>query len=129
MVHQIHFIDQHVGGQIRKIRMTRGMSRNELGKLIGVSSLQIRKFENGVNRVNTLYLEKLTSALNVNVGEFFQDLSNRYANNSLPVLKNYISPSQALKLIAACSSIEDINTRLNSLRIIADFTEKISRGN
>jgi hypothetical protein len=67
--------------------------------------------------------------LNINVGEFFQGHPNTHATNSLPALKNYISPSQALKLIAACSSTEDVNTRLSSLRVIADFTKKISRGN
>jgi transcriptional regulator with XRE-family HTH domain len=129
MVYQIHFIDQHVGGQIRKVRMTRGYSRNDLGKLVGISSLQLRKFETGVNRVNALCLAKFASALKVNVGEFFRGLPKTRASNSLPALKSYISPSQALKLIEACSSIEDINTRLSSLRVIADFTKKISKGN
>lgn len=62
-----------VGKKIRNIRIHRGMTQKELGeKLGGVSQQQIGRWENGkVNpKINTI--QKIATALNVNINELLQ---------------------------------------------------------
>ena len=56
-----------VGERIRFIRKTRGLSQAELGKLVGLNSDRIQKYENGMRKPKDEMLEKIAAALGVTV--------------------------------------------------------------
>jgi transcriptional regulator with XRE-family HTH domain len=56
-------VDAHVGSRIRMRRMSLGMSQQQLGAAIGLTSQQVLKYEHGVNRVSPSRLYKLSLRL------------------------------------------------------------------
>ncbi|RED49128.1 helix-turn-helix domain-containing protein [Aestuariispira insulae] len=68
-------IDRHVGRQIRALRKEKRVTQQELGATAGISFKQIRKYENGENRVSAGMLYSFGKYLNVKVERFFEGLS------------------------------------------------------
>ena len=55
-----------IGQKIRKARLERGMTQQELGNLVGVQKSAIAKYENGkVVNIKRSTLQKIASALNI----------------------------------------------------------------
>lgn len=67
-------VDSHVGERIRQRRLRLGMTQTELAKAIGLTLQQIQKYERGINRVSSSRLFDLSSALQVTVGFFFDEM-------------------------------------------------------
>ncbi len=67
-------VDVHVGGRIRLRRKLLGVSQGELGKALGLTFQQVQKYERGANRVSASALYRLSSALDVPVSFFFDDM-------------------------------------------------------
>ncbi|MEG3619342.1 helix-turn-helix transcriptional regulator [Magnetovibrio sp. PR-2] len=76
-------IDLHVGQRLKARRVGLRISQSEIGKALGVTFQQIQKYENGANRVGASNLFKLSQALNVNVGYFFEDMPDASKIKSL----------------------------------------------
>ena len=68
-----HPIDIRVGERIREIRLLRKMSQTELAKQVGVRFQQVQKYETGLNRVAASRLHMIAEALDVKVGELFEE--------------------------------------------------------
>jgi transcriptional regulator with XRE-family HTH domain len=45
-------IDKFIGQKIYSLRLAKGLSREQLSKVIGVTHQQLQKYENGTNRVD-----------------------------------------------------------------------------
>jgi len=45
-------IDKFIGNKIYSLRLAKGLPRQELSKVIGVTHQQLQKYENGSNRVS-----------------------------------------------------------------------------
>jgi transcriptional regulator with XRE-family HTH domain len=71
---EFHFIDVHVGKQLRRRRLDLGLSQTQLAKAAGVSYQLIQKFEDAVNRIAPGRLFRLARALGVPVTWFFEGL-------------------------------------------------------
>ncbi len=54
-----------IGDRINKIRVEKGLSRAELGELIGLTADRVQKYENGIRKPRTDVLKKIASALGV----------------------------------------------------------------
>ncbi len=67
-----HKIDILVGGNLRRIRLSRGMPQTGIAKALGLSFQQIQKYENGSNRISASRLWELAGLLEVEVKEFFR---------------------------------------------------------
>lgn len=67
-------IDQHVGQKIQELRITMGLSRQELAEQIGVTHQQTQKYEKGVNRITAGRLAAIANVLQKPVGYFFEDI-------------------------------------------------------
>ena len=72
-------IDAYIGGQIRKIRLMRGMTLTELAKGVGVQFQQMQKYEDGVNRTSGSRLVMIAEALECSPAE----LLGKYAGNEV----------------------------------------------
>lgn len=67
-------VDMNAGAILRALRAWRGLSQEELGKIVGVTFQQIQKYEKGINRMSASALYRLSRALDVSVIEFFSGL-------------------------------------------------------
>jgi transcriptional regulator with XRE-family HTH domain len=65
-------LDAMIGAKIRVLRVNRGISQAILAQRIGVSFQQVRKYEQGANRVGASRLAQIAYVLDVSVGEFFE---------------------------------------------------------
>jgi Predicted transcriptional regulators len=64
---------KEIGEKVRLLRKHAGMTQERLAELVGVSSQQIQKYENGSTMLNTDKLQRLASALKVPASAFFED--------------------------------------------------------
>ena len=92
-------IDVHVGQQIRKIRLLRGMTQQQLAKQVGVRFQQTQKYESGHNRVSASRLVKIADALDTSPSA----LLGKYAGNQL--VEDLWNDRRILKLIRAYSGL------------------------
>jgi transcriptional regulator with XRE-family HTH domain len=65
--------DAQVGVRVKALRVSREMSRSDLGKACGVSFQQMQKYESGVNRLSGGRLALVAEALGVTVGELLEE--------------------------------------------------------
>ena len=65
-------IDAYVGERIRKRRNQAGLSLEVLGKAIGCSMQQLRKYETAENRISAGMLARVSAALSTRPAYFFE---------------------------------------------------------
>ena len=65
-------IDRLVGSRVRQRRMQLGMSQEHLAEQLGVTMVQVQKYEKGVNRIGASRLHKIAGLLGVPIGAFFE---------------------------------------------------------
>lgn len=65
-------IDIVVGGNVRRVRLMRHLSQEELAQRVGLSFQQIQKYEKGTNRIGASRIVKLARALEVRPGTLFE---------------------------------------------------------
>ncbi len=66
-----------LGGMIRKVRLERNLTQEELGKLIGVQRAQISKLENSTTNVTLETILKVFGALKAKVNFNVELLNNK----------------------------------------------------
>ncbi len=67
-------IDRHVGARIRAMRKARALTQAELGKALGVSAMQVQKYEYGRDRIGASSLFDAARMFGVKVSAFFEGL-------------------------------------------------------
>ena len=70
-----HYVDQHVGRQIRELRRRMHVSQEKLAETLGLTFQQVQKYEKGSNRVSASKLFEVAAALGVDIGYFFRGLA------------------------------------------------------
>jgi transcriptional regulator with XRE-family HTH domain len=65
-------MDRQVGAKIRQRRVTLGLTQQQLAEVIGITYQEAYKYEKGINRVSAGWLYAFASALDVEVGYFFE---------------------------------------------------------
>ncbi len=70
-------VDVHVGGRVKAGRTLIGMNQTELGKHVGVTFQQFRKYENGVNRIAASRLWVISLVLGRPISWFFEGIGKR----------------------------------------------------
>ena len=69
-----------IGQKIKKARLERGMTQQELGDIVGVQKSAIAKYENGrVVNIKRSTLQKIAKALNIRPSELIFDESPKVA--------------------------------------------------
>lgn len=69
-------VSQHIGNQVKLLRLLRGYSRQQLANVIDVSNQQLLKYEAGENRLSVGRLLLIAKALSVNISYFYKKLDN-----------------------------------------------------
>lgn len=66
--------DRHVGRRVRERRVQRGLSLAEMASALGISTVQARKYEAGLNAIPATRLPAVAAVLGVEPGWFFEEL-------------------------------------------------------
>jgi transcriptional regulator with XRE-family HTH domain len=75
---EVHYLE--IGQKIKKARLERGLTQQELGDIVGVQKSAIAKYENGrVVNIKRGTLQKIASALNIRPSELIFTESPRDA--------------------------------------------------
>ena len=87
-----HPVDECVGKEIKRQRIMRGMSQNQLANKLGITFQQVQKYEKGTNRIVISRLYQLASVLNVEVRDIMlklqEDLKNISCDNNTVSVPN-----------------------------------------
>ena len=75
-------IDKIIGRKIHELRISMGLSRQQLSGKIGVTHQQLQKYEKGTNRISAGRLAAIAKALNKPVSFFFDGIDKN--DNILP---------------------------------------------
>lgn len=65
-------LNKHIGSRIRLRRTLLGMSQEQLGEALGITSQQVRDYERGLDRVRTAQLRDLAELFEVPIGFFHE---------------------------------------------------------
>lgn len=80
---QLQPVDMHVGTRIRERREAIGLSQAELATRVGLTSQQINRYENGVDRIGAGRIWELGQVLGCRVSFFFEGLETSAGNDGL----------------------------------------------
>lgn len=113
-------VDQFIGGKIYSLRLAKGLSRQQLSKVIGVTHQQLQKYEKGTNRISVGRLVLIAKALSKNVSYFYEGLDS---NTNEPIMTQHqrmcIEVSRNFMKIASEDHQTAVNTLVKSLSKIA----------
>ncbi len=65
-------IQEDVGNRIKELRNERGISQESLAHIAGLDRTYITSVERGKRNISIVNLEKIASALNISLSEFFK---------------------------------------------------------
>lgn len=63
-----------IGEKIKELRLEKGLSQMQLGKLIGVSQKAVDYWERSVNEPKASYIIALVKAFGISFDEFFENV-------------------------------------------------------
>jgi transcriptional regulator with XRE-family HTH domain len=66
-------LSQKIGATIRKYRLEKGLTQEELAFRTDLQQSQIYRLENGIRRFNSEQLEKISQVLDIPVIKFFEE--------------------------------------------------------
>ncbi len=117
-------VDVAVGHRIRLYRLNARLSQTALGKKIGVSFPQIRKYEDGVQRVGTRRLTQIAATLNVPITAFFAGVRGKSTNpGERDLAAELLIAPRAFRLLEAFATVPDGAAR----SAIVDLVDAIRR--
>ncbi len=68
-------VDRAIGSKINELRISMGITRQDLASQVGVTHQQLQKYERGVNRITVSRLFDISRALNVPITVFIDSAS------------------------------------------------------
>ncbi len=67
-------IDAEIGRRVRALRLSRGLTMEQVADQLGITYQQIQKYETGFNRVSASRLFALAQVFDVSISAFFEGL-------------------------------------------------------
>jgi transcriptional regulator with XRE-family HTH domain len=121
-------IDAKVGARVRMRRLILGISLTKVGEALDVSFQQVRKYENGTNRISASRLLQIANILGVTPGYFFEDACPGTAAAAIPLGPNGEAKiadftGEGLQLTRAFAAVRDAKVR----KIILDLIVSLAR--
>ena len=113
---QLDNIDKSIGNKIYSLRLAKGLSRQQLSKVIGVTHQQLQKYEKGSNRVSASKLALIAKALDRQIPYFYEGFEA--ADNIALETENQrlcIEVARNFRRIANREHQDAINTLVKSL--------------
>lgn len=99
-------IDVHIGRRLRRRRRLLGLTQQQLAGSCGVRFQQIQKYECGANRISAARLWKISEALQVPVGYFYDGLADAAASGGDEGVEEF-ARKETLDLIRAYYQLDE----------------------
>ena len=112
----IEQVDKFIGNKIYQLRLAKGLSRQQLSDMIGVTHQQLQKYEKGNNRISVGRLVLISKALDKNISYFYEGLET--GNNETTVTQHQrmcIEVSRNFMKIENTEHQNAVNTLIKSL--------------
>ncbi len=104
-------VDVHVGGRVKAGRTLIGMSQEELGKHVGLTYIQIQRYENGMNRIGASRLWQFSLILGQPISWFFEGIGEQKRKGD-----DLLAKREALKLVPYLSACDpDVQKHLAAM--------------
>jgi transcriptional regulator with XRE-family HTH domain len=116
-------IDAHVGERIRLRRTELGLTQEQLAAALDVSYQQVQKYETGANRASAGRIFEIARALGVDVGYFFDGLSDD--GSGLP-LEHGGRQRSAIELVRKFGQIDDPELRAAIAGLVKTIVDRTS---
>jgi|SRR5882672_9616388 len=113
--------DNILGKKIRLRRVEVKVSQAELGDKLGVSFQQVQKYEKGVNRVTAGRLQQIADALDVPVTFFYDNASDKKAQEVNSLL--FLDTAFSLRLLRAYTKIRSQDTQRQLVATMESIAE------
>ena len=115
-----HPVDVHVGKRIRHRRWMVGMTQQQLADSVGIKFQQIQKYETGMNRVSASRLWDIARTLGVQIGFFFQGLSED--ESAAAAETDILANKEAMELVRAYYAIPEAQRKrlFDLARVLSD---------
>lgn len=94
-----HPADIYAGKMLRRLRICKGLSQNQLGNVVGLTFQQIQKYERGENRMSVSRIYQFCETLKASPMEFFSE--------ELEPKKPQDASHDSLRLMRLFASIHD----------------------
>lgn len=109
-------VDAIIGMKIHELRISMGLSRQQLASKIGVSHQQLQKYEKGTNRISAGRLVAIATALKKPVAYFFEDieqdngvLPTQHQRMCIEVSRNFLKIKNPMQQIAINNLVRSLN--------------------
>ncbi len=109
-------VDMHVGQRLRLGRRHRGLSRKELGAIIGAGAGAVDRYERGLSPVGAVLLLDLSQIFGVDVSYFFDGLPDSTAAVSLA--PDGTAVEETARFIDALFAIDDPGVRRRLIKLV-----------
>lgn len=110
---ELHEIENHIGKQIKLLRLSRKISQKDLAKKMDITYQQVQKYENGLNKISVSRLWQVCDIFEITPDYLFENI----LSEDMPVKKkanlipNTLATSQDMKLMLAFKKIPDNASR------------------
>lgn len=78
-------LNMNIGENIKQLRKNKGLTQKELGELIGVKAITIRKYESNEREPNIETLNKIAMALGVTINDLVKNEEKASNKNSIGI--------------------------------------------
>lgn len=119
-------MDVKIGKTIRKIRVLKGATQQDLAGKIDVTFQQLQKYENGKNRISTSRLYTMLRELNIKTGDFFELLEDELDENQKNPYSESLFDKQTMELISLFNNIKNPKLKNTLIRFIKDCSNDLN---
>jgi len=105
-------VDKEVGSRVHQLRISKGMSRQQLAERIGVTHQQLQKYEKATNRISVGRLTTIATALNKPISYFFDEV---VMENITGHLRLVIELSRNCQKVTNFEQLNAVNIMVKSL--------------
>ncbi len=106
-------IDKLVGKRLKMRRVILGLNQQDIGKVLGVSTQQIGKYENGTNRISSGTLFALAKFLKVPVTYFYEKFGDNYLCSN-----GFASEKELISLVKAFMGVKNPQNKKQIIALI-----------
>ena len=82
-------VNKNIGNLLRKLRKNKLITKSEMLRILNVSSQQLNKYENGINRISASKLFVLLNELKISPNVFYTNTNTYDNNDTMKLLANY----------------------------------------
>ncbi len=115
----LHEIENHIGKQIKLLRLSRKISQKALAKQMGITYQQVQKYENGLNKISVSRLWQICDIFDISPNFLFENIldESQKSKKSKPLIPNSLATSQDMKLMLAFKKIDDSAKRALMIKL------------